>query len=58
MQNATLNLLLHDLFLLAVTGASIFVKNPVTQQHAQTLTQLASALLDQIAPTPPAPPAA
>jgi hypothetical protein len=46
----TLSTILHDLFLVTVTAASIFVKNPNSQQQAASLISLANGLLNQVDP--------
>ena len=59
--NATIDVILHALVLLGITAASIFVKNPNSQQHAASIinatNQLVLPLADQLL-NPPAAPAA
>lgn len=46
--SSTVNTVLHDLFMLAVSAAALYVKNPDHQEKASVLINLANGLLADI----------
>lgn len=58
MDNKTLDAILHDIFLVGIAAASIFVKNPNSQQHAASIVNMLNStvlpIADELLNPPPA----
>jgi hypothetical protein len=56
--NPTLDEILHDIFVVGISAAAIFVKNPISQQRAGSIINLLNQIVLPIADSllnPPAP---
>jgi hypothetical protein len=49
MNKKTIDEILHDIFVIGISAASIFVKNPNSQQHAASIINLLNATVLPIA---------
>jgi len=62
MSTPEIDQILHDVFIVGISAASLFVKNPNSQQHAASIIDLLNRVVMPIAdsflnPKPAAPPA-